>query len=75
MCVRESFTDNQKVTEGGNHNALSADTAPGRTGSSIDGEYSTPTLRLAIWPARERERWIAVTMGFNGRSAILRCIF
>ena len=27
------------------------DTAPGRTVSSIDGEYSTPTLRLAMWPA------------------------
>jgi hypothetical protein len=24
----------------GKHNALSGDTAPGRTGSSIDGEYS-----------------------------------
>jgi len=35
----------------GRHNALSGDTAPGRTGSSIDGEYSTPTLRLAMWPA------------------------
>ena len=23
----------------------------GRTGSSIDGEYSTPTLRLAMQPA------------------------
>jgi hypothetical protein len=30
---------------------MSGDTAPGRTGSSIDGEYSTPTLRLALWPA------------------------
>ena len=27
------------------------DTAPGRTVSSIDGEYSTPTLRSAMWPA------------------------
>jgi hypothetical protein len=35
----------------GKHNALSGDTAPGRMGSSIDGEYSTPTLRLAMWPA------------------------
>ena len=29
----------------GNHNALSGDTAPGRTRSSIDGEYSTDWLR------------------------------
>jgi hypothetical protein len=35
----------------GKHNALSGDAAPGRTGSSIDGEYSTSTLRLAMWPA------------------------
>jgi len=33
----------------GKHNALSGDVAPGRMGSSIDGEYSTPTLRLAMW--------------------------
>ena len=33
------------------HHLLSGDTAHGRTGSSTDGEYSTPTLRLAMWPA------------------------
>ena len=38
--------------EVGKHNALSGDTAPGRTGSSIDGEYSTPTLRLRIYSCR-----------------------
>ena len=39
------------ITKGlkvGKYNALSGDTAPGCTGSSIDGEYSTPTLRLAV---------------------------
>ena len=33
------------------HNVLSGDTAPGRTGASIDGERSTPTLRLVMWPS------------------------
>jgi hypothetical protein len=45
-----SVIDNHEVTEG-RHNSLSGDTAPGRTGSSIDGESSTPTFRLAMWPA------------------------
>jgi hypothetical protein len=45
------FLDNQEVSTVGKHNALSSDTAPGRTGSTIDGEYSTPTVRLAMWPA------------------------
>jgi len=48
----ESFIDKHKVTKGlgkhCKHNALLDDTASGRTGSSIDGEYSTPTLRLAM---------------------------
>ena len=37
-----------KCLKVGKHNTLSGDTATGRTGSSIDGEYSTPTLRLAM---------------------------
>ena len=45
---------NKKV---GKHNSLSGDTAPGRTGSSIDGEYSIPTLRLAMWPGPPC-RWV-----------------
>jgi hypothetical protein len=38
----------------GKHNVLSGDTAPVRTDSSIDVEYSYPTLRFAVWP-RERK--------------------
>ena len=40
------FIDNQEVTDRlmvGKHNALSGDTAPGRTGSSIDGECTAST--------------------------------
>ena len=48
---REILLTIKKTLKVGKHNALSGGTAPGRTGSSIDGEYSTPTLRLAIWPA------------------------
>ena len=35
----------------GKYNALLGDTAPWRTDSIIDGEYATPTLRLAMWGA------------------------
>jgi hypothetical protein len=48
VCER-GFIDNHKVTEKvGKHNALSGDTAPGRTGSSIDGEYSTPIMICVV---------------------------
>jgi len=48
---REVLLTIKKGLTVGKHNALSGDTAPGCTGSSIDGEYSTPTLRLAVWHA------------------------
>jgi hypothetical protein len=48
---REVLLTITKCLKVGKYNALSVDTAPGRTGSSIDGEYSTATLRLAMWPA------------------------
>jgi hypothetical protein len=35
----------------GKHNALSGNTASGRTGPAYDGEYYAPTLRLAMWHA------------------------
>jgi hypothetical protein len=44
-----SFIDNQEVKVG-KHNSWLGDIAPGRTGSSIEGKYSTPTFRLATWP-------------------------
>ena len=45
------------------HNALSGNTARGRTGPAYDGEYYTPTLRLAIWHA------LAGTSGLRHASA------
>ncbi len=45
---REFLSTITKWLKAGKYNALSGDIAPGRTGSSIDGEYSTPTLRLAV---------------------------
>jgi hypothetical protein len=48
---REVLLTITKLMKVGKHNALSGDIAPGRTGSSIDGEYSTPTLRLVMWPS------------------------
>ena len=34
-----------------NNNALSDDITSGRTGPAYDGEYYTPTFRLAMWHA------------------------
>jgi hypothetical protein len=48
---REVLLTITKSLKVGKYNTLVVDTAPGRTGSSIDGEYSTPTLRLTMWPA------------------------
>jgi hypothetical protein len=39
------------VIKVGKHNALSGNTASGRTGPAYDGEYYTPTLRFAMWHA------------------------
>jgi len=33
------------------YNALSGNTASGRSGPASDGEYYTPTLRMAVWHA------------------------
>jgi hypothetical protein len=60
VCEREREREREvlltitKWLKVGKHNALMGDTAPVRTGSSIDGEYSTPTLSLAMWPAWAR---------------------
>jgi hypothetical protein len=50
----------------GKHNTLSGETAPGRTGSSIDGEYSTP---LSVWPCGPQHKGAQTAIG----GTCLRC--
>ena len=53
------------------HNALSGHTASGRTGSSINGEYSTPTLRLVKWGALAggRHKGAQIAIGLSQSSS------